>query len=288
MAKDAAAPAPSASGDGDGDDGDGALTARMRRATRAAHSASDAAVNLRLAGALADRERWGRAISIFYVVVSKFESLILESAARKGGEALLGGVADVLAAGAARAPGFEADLEYYLGKNWRERVEEEFTTPGVRSYVAHLEELARDDPVLLVPYAFHLHMGMLSGGQILRNTARRTMSLPRSGEGVEMFSLTYRGERGGAVSRLKREYRAVVDGLGSDLDEARTEAFVAASVECFRRNNVIVGELPWGARAWDLYRVLPDEYRGYARAAAAATAAVACAVGAAAVWKHRQ
>ena len=205
------------------DDGDGdasSLTARVRRATKAAHSAADAAVNLRLAGALADREKWGRAISIFCVVMAKFEALIQERAGEEGGK-VLQSVADVLAAGAARAPGFEADLEYYLGDDWRARVKE-FAPPGVRSYVAHLEELARDNPVLLVPYAFHLRMGMLSGGQIMRNTAQRAMELPKSGEGVQMFSLVYRGERGGTVSRLKREYSAVVGALGAALAQRMT------------------------------------------------------------------
>lgn len=200
------------------------------------------------------------------MVIAKVEALI---AAQAG----LAGIAGVLADGAARTPGFEADLRYFLGEDWKARVED-YATPGVKDYVHHLEDLARERPELLVPYAYHLHMGMLSGGQILRNTAKRAMQLPKSGEGTEMFVCVYQGKREGGLNRLKSDYKAAGNALGGAMDDAQIKGVLRESINCFKMNNKIVSELPWGVNAWDLYSVLPFKYQGYVKAVAAGALAV--------------
>ena len=67
--------------------------------------------------------------------------------------------------GMERTAAFEADLKYYLGENWSVSY-----TPreSVATYLRHLMEIEERDSDLLIAYVYHLYMGLLSGGQILR------------------------------------------------------------------------------------------------------------------------
>jgi len=70
-----------------------------------------------------------------------------------------------------RTKAFEADLAFYLGTDWASKY-----TPRkeVVSYLQHLMQLEEENPELLIAYIYHLYMGLLSGGQILRR--KRTLS----------------------------------------------------------------------------------------------------------------
>ena len=52
------------------------LTDQMQARTKEAHSAADKAINLRLAGALTDRQRWAQCLATFYVVFERLEGLL--------------------------------------------------------------------------------------------------------------------------------------------------------------------------------------------------------------------
>lgn len=235
------------------------LSQRMRERTAEVHSAADAAINLRLAGALTDRERWGRALATFYVVLDHLERLAFEHRAASSGLAAY--PLDEMR----RAPGFVKDLAFYLGPAWRDRLPD---TPGLTAYLAHLDALAAEDPLLLLPFLYHLHLGILSGGQLLARTARRAMRLPAK-EGTEFCALP-KGAL--AAGPLKRRIKGAVDAL--ELDEASREKFLAQSVEVFRLNNRIVAELPaWRVR--DVWEILPSKYQSFAKGLAVVAAALA-------------
>lgn len=67
--------------------------------------------------------------------------------------------------GMERTEAFQLDLRYYLGENWTASY-----TPreSVANYLQHLMDVEDSDPDLLIAYVYHLYMGLLSGGQILR------------------------------------------------------------------------------------------------------------------------
>ena len=62
-----------------------------------------------------------------------------------------------------RTNAFEQDLDYFYGTKWRNENDNE----AVQKYVDHLDQLANEEPLLLIAYFYHLYMGLLSGGQIL-------------------------------------------------------------------------------------------------------------------------
>jgi heme oxygenase len=70
---------------------------------------------------------------------------------------------------------FEADLAFYLGPRWKSLV-----TPSlpVAQYIDHLRSLEKDRPALLLVYAYHMYMAILSGGQILKRVTARALALP--------------------------------------------------------------------------------------------------------------
>lgn len=129
------------------------LSQRMRERTAEVHSAADAAINLRLAGALTDRERWGRALATFFVVLDHLERLAFEHRARGTSSGLAAYPLEEMR----RTPGFVKDLAFYLGPAWREKLPD---TPALRAYLSHLDALAAEDPLLLVPFLYHLHLGV--------------------------------------------------------------------------------------------------------------------------------
>ena len=258
-----------------------ALSKRMMEASREAHSASDALVNARMAAALADRRKWGLALASFYVVIREVEALVSRHA---GDEPALAAVCRMLPA-AGRTAAMEEDLAFYLGREWEDALP--LRSPGVEEYLAHLRGL---DPLLLLPYAYHLHMGFCSGGRILARTARRAMSLP---DGCGTKSFEGFGERGPAA--LKREYKLTVDSLS--LEEEQVARILQESVKVFtvsatpsrteprpspppflerlaagenlgltrepppKLNNALIRGMAFSAQVGDFWRLLPDTYR---------------------------
>lgn len=67
--------------------------------------------------------------------------------------------------GMERTAAFETDLKYYLGENWTASYS---PRESVANYLRHLMDVEERDPDLLIAYVYHLYMGLLSGGQILR------------------------------------------------------------------------------------------------------------------------
>ncbi len=60
------------------------------------------------------------------------------------------------------------DLAYYYGNNWRESIA---TSEVGRDYVAHLHEIAKTEPALLVAHSYVRYLGDLSAhkGRVLTN-----------------------------------------------------------------------------------------------------------------------
>ena len=138
------------------------FSVRLRKATKNIHDVSDALVNAKLGVTISDDSVWAEGLLVFYEVF-KF----LENALRSHSDSLIG---DLLIAGMARTEAIEEDLEHFYGASWKDdytvRVE-------VQQYLDHLTQLDNDNPYLLIPYIYHLYMGLFSGGQILQAKVSR-------------------------------------------------------------------------------------------------------------------
>lgn len=62
-----------------------------------------------------------------------------------------------------RKQAFEEDLAHYLGESWQSNVK----SPALENYIEHLQNIEKEQPMLLLVYVYHLYLGLLSGGQIL-------------------------------------------------------------------------------------------------------------------------
>ena len=243
------------------------LTDMMRARTAESHRISDLAINLRLASAIRDRQKWGQSLAAFYVIIARVENLI----ERHKGHEMVARYALLLPSVGCTAA-FEADLSYYLGDGYREHLPR---TPAIDSYLAHLDSLAERNPVLLLPFAYHLHMGILSGGVILAKTARREMQLPPSRgtafcEGPVLDPPSPRWI-------LKKKMKDAMNSLAFE-SELQREELLKQSVNCFLFNNRIVEELPFGARTVDVFRMLPLKLRACVLGAIVVTTAIAVKV----------
>ena len=137
------------------DNGNELFSVQLRKATKTIHDLSDALVNAKLGVTISDDSVWAEGLLVFYEVF-KF----LEKSLTSHSDSLIG---DLLIPGMARTEAFENDLDYFYG-NWRDGYE---IRPEVQQYLEHLERLDKENPYLLIPYIYHLYMGLFSGGQIL-------------------------------------------------------------------------------------------------------------------------
>ena len=82
---------------------------------------------------------------------------------------------------------------------------------AVVDYLQHLRSIEEKDPVLLIVYAYHFYMALLSGGgPILRKMAMKSMNLKEDEGGTEIFNME------GLDSN---QYRGVYDNLQLSQEE---------------------------------------------------------------------
>ncbi|CAG9463445.1 unnamed protein product [Pedinophyceae sp. YPF-701] len=227
------------------------LTERMRKATREVHSVSDMLVNSRLAVALTSKRLYAEALALFQPVMEEIETLVeaCSHSAVKPAASLLPRTR--------RAAAMRADITFHSGK---EPSDTELSE-AQKLYINHVRMLARKRPELLLPYVYHLHMAVFSGGQIIRRQVRRRLKLGDDGPGTAAFELP--GEN---VAALKAEYKRAVDSLERTLPSCAArdnmfEEIVAESKRVFELNNHLVRswKVSWFATALALLQLLPKE-----------------------------
>ena len=156
----------------------------------------------------------------------------MEDALRSHSDSLIG---DLLIEHMERTEAFQADLAFFYGGNWTENYT---VRPEVQNYLDHLRDIEQENPYLLIPYIYHLYMGLFSGGQILQ-AKRKYLSLnanagqPRSGEAVTTYSQE-------TIAGLKKKLRQAVNDLADNLDEETKEAILTESVKVFELNNTVI------------------------------------------------
>lgn len=140
--------------------------------------------------------------------------------------------------GMQRTEAFEKDLAFYLGSDWNKNY---IPRESVAKYLLHLQNLEKDDPVRLIAYIYHLYMGLLSGGQILR----RKRALAKK---FNVFSSKEDNNGGNAVTdfgekrifELKRELVSSVNDIALKLDENTKDNLIKEGKVVFELNNSII------------------------------------------------
>ncbi len=200
----------------------------MREATRSVHTLSDALVNAKLGVALTDDAVWAEGLLVFYEVFR-----YLEEALERRSDSLLGDLRIEEGGLLSRTEAFEKDLLHFMGKDWKDGYS---PRSEVRQYLRHLEEIENSEPYLLAAYVYHLYMGLLSGGQILKEKrsllGRRKEE--RAGEAVTHFGTEH------SLPWLKKQMRDSVDHFGEQLDPDVREKVILEGVTVFNLNNTII------------------------------------------------
>lgn len=127
----------------------------------------------------------------------------------------------------------ERDLAYYYGGDWQSQVE---MSPACAEYVDRIKQIANEQPELLVAHAYTRYMGDLSGGQILKNIAKRAMGLD-DGAGLAFYDFADIPNAG----PFKNKYRAAMDGL--PIDNETATAIVEEANNSFHLNMKMFKEL---------------------------------------------
>merc|ERR1719420_2023710 len=81
-------------------------------------------------------------------------------------------------------------MEYYYGADWRAAVKPSRATA---KYVARIEEVARDQPVLLIAHQYTRYLGDLFGGQMMGGMATKSLNL-MEGKGIDFYSFDEIGD----------------------------------------------------------------------------------------------
>lgn len=84
-----------------------------------------------------------------------------------------------------RKAALEQDMAFWYGPHWQETIP---YTPATQHYVRRLHEVGHTHPELLVAHTYTRYLGDLSGGQVLKKIAQKSLALPGSGEGLAFFT----------------------------------------------------------------------------------------------------
>ncbi|EME22241.1 biliverdin-producing heme oxygenase [Rhodococcus triatomae] len=119
-------------------------------------------------------------------------------------------VAPFLGAELLRTDALEADLEFLLGAQWRDRVT---ATQATQRYIDRLDEVAYDWPAGFVAHHYIRYLGDLSGGQIIRRMLERAYGYTTDGLRFYIFDAIEKPKL------YKDAYRAKLDAAPLSEDE---------------------------------------------------------------------
>lgn len=180
------------------------LAEHIRRASRTAHDRAQTAPFIkRLLKGTASLEEYTQHVAQYFFV---YEAL--EQASERMRTSADAGVfvKDELL----RLPALEADLQFLLGSDWRERIA---PTPVTAAYVDRITSTSAD-PARFLAHHYVRYMGDLSGGQVLGRIVRHTYNFETE-DGSRFFQFDAIPD----PAAFKDEYRASLnDGAWSDAD----------------------------------------------------------------------
>ncbi|MBC8124027.1 MAG: heme oxygenase (biliverdin-producing) [Gemmatimonadaceae bacterium] len=132
-----------------------------------------------------------------------------------------------------RETSLERDLHYYYGPTWHEQIQ---PTVAARRYIEQIETVSASEPALLVAHSYTRYLGDLSGGQILKNIAERSMGLTQ-GIGTAFYEFELIPD----ARAFKHDYRQALDEL--PVDEQMAARIVTEANDAFKLNMHLFEEL---------------------------------------------
>jgi heme oxygenase (biliverdin-producing, ferredoxin) len=132
-----------------------------------------------------------------------------------------------------RQKSLEQDMVYFYGSDWRSQVQ---PSAACKNYTQHMQEVSAIAPELLVAHAYTRYMGDLSGGQILKNIAKKALGLQEN-EGLAFYDFDQIKNHG----EFKKKYRNALDTL--PVDAATADRIVTEANQAFHLNMEMFREL---------------------------------------------
>jgi heme oxygenase len=171
---------------------------------------------------------WAEGLLVFYEIFRYLEQAMIRLKDTHVGKLCIEGMQ--------RTEAFEKDLNFYLGTDWMKTYE---PRDSVITYLLHLRKLETSDPNQLMAYIYHLYMGLLSGGQILRKKRallKKFIIFPN--EQTYQDAVTDFGATN--ISKMKKDLVEAMNGIAEVLDEGTKEKLIEESKTVFMMNNEII------------------------------------------------
>jgi len=125
------------------------------------------------------------------------------------------------------------DLIFHYGEDWLENVT---LSKATLDYVNRINTVSKEKPELLVAHAYTRYLGDLSGGQILKKIAQRSMGL-EGNKGLAFYEFNEVSDE----AQFKLNYKAALDSL--PIKENEASQIIAEANTAFTLNMNIFSEL---------------------------------------------
>lgn len=151
----------------------------LRERTRGVHQESEGAVFMQdLMSGKGSRDDYIALLAQHYFIYEALE----EAAVRMADDPV---AALFISPKLTRLPAIEADLEFLLGPDWRDRIA---PLPSTTRYTARIREVGRSWPGGFIAHHYTRYLGDLSGGQIIRTLLQRQYGFETNGVGFYLFA----------------------------------------------------------------------------------------------------
>ena len=206
------------------------LAIRLKEGTKESHSAAE---NTKFVASflrgVVDYEEYRKLLTNFYYVYDTMEQRIRETEDPM--------VQAIKSEDLERKEAIERDLEYYYGPDWKEKQE---PSEACNKYCHRLNEVAEENPYLLVAHHYTRYIGDLSGGKILKEITARVLN-PPEGKGLDFYEFPSIPN----AKLFKQNYRACLDNLGTDASQEN--ALITEANYAFRLNMYMFDEIQGSA-----------------------------------------
>ncbi|MDL4777001.1 MULTISPECIES: heme oxygenase (biliverdin-producing) [Thermomonosporaceae] len=199
---------------------DEAFSAQLRAATWSDHGDNEGSSYMSaLVGGRLGREEYAVLVAQLHPV---YDTLERAAAERMAADPVAGPFAF---ADLCRRDALEADLAFYYGPGWRERLA---PSEATRRYCDRLREICFDWPGGFVAHHYTRYLGDLSGGQYIGKQVQLRLGLGADGDGVRFYRFP------GKPKGYKDRYRALLD--AAPWDAAERERIIAEVKTAYRLN----------------------------------------------------
>ena len=206
------------------------FSADLKEGTKESHSAAE---NTKFVASflrgVVDYEEYRKLLTNFYYVYDTMEQRIRETEDPM--------VQAIKSEDLERKEAIERDLEYYYGADWKEK---QIPSEACNKYCHRLNEVAEQNPYLLVAHHYTRYIGDLSGGKILKEITARVLNPPQ-GKGLDFYEFPSIPN----AKLFKQNYRACLDNLGTDTSQEN--ALITEANYAFRLNMYMFDEIQGNA-----------------------------------------